>query len=179
MCVESRTGDFAREATPHAHIQGRLGPTMAACSKLFELLTFLSNKHFTFSVSGVGVINASPNSMGLLTNRGPPDWHPALLYTPVIAETCREASAYCDEKGVDISRLALHFSLEQKDCSTCLVSTASKRNAEKNLKVVSHPLDKHENQLLQEVMDKFMKPLNNAHWEGFEREALLKGEFVG
>ena len=23
------------------------------------------------------MINASPTSMGLLTNRGPPDWHPA------------------------------------------------------------------------------------------------------
>ena len=30
-----------------------------------------------FKRNDVGIINASPVSMGLLSNRGPPDWHPA------------------------------------------------------------------------------------------------------
>ena len=30
-----------------------------------------------FNEKGVGVINASPLSMGLLTPQGPPEWHPA------------------------------------------------------------------------------------------------------
>lgn len=71
---------------------------------------------------GVGVINASPISMGLLTTRGPPEWHPAVTFAPNIVEACSQAAKYCEENGVDISRLALHFSLELPDCSTCLVS---------------------------------------------------------
>jgi L-galactose dehydrogenase len=30
-----------------------------------------------FKSKNVGVINASPLSMGLLTHQGPPEWHPA------------------------------------------------------------------------------------------------------
>ncbi|CAH1790169.1 unnamed protein product, partial [Owenia fusiformis] len=63
-----------------------------------------------FKSKGVGVINASPVSMGLLSDRGPPAWHPAL---PHIKEQCAKAAAYCKEKKVDISRLALHFTLAQ------------------------------------------------------------------
>lgn len=36
---------------------------------------------------GVGLINASPLSMGLLTPRGPPAWHPAYAHQK---EACRE-----------------------------------------------------------------------------------------
>jgi len=39
----------------------------------------------------VGIINGSPTSMGLLTNGGPPKWHPA---SDEIKLACREASIY-------------------------------------------------------------------------------------
>lgn len=39
-------------------------------SALEDLLPYLKSK-------GVGVISASPLAMGLLTERGPPEWHPA------------------------------------------------------------------------------------------------------
>jgi len=41
---------------------------------------------------GVGVINASLLSMGLLTGRGPPSWHPA---GTEIRDTCRKAAEFC------------------------------------------------------------------------------------
>lgn len=40
-------------------------------SSLGDLIPYLKAK-------GVGIINASPLSMGLLTHAGPPPWHPAL-----------------------------------------------------------------------------------------------------
>jgi hypothetical protein len=46
---------------------------------------------------GVGIINASPISMGLLSSRPPPQWHPAL---PHIKEACRQAADYCTAQGV-------------------------------------------------------------------------------
>lgn len=39
-------------------------------STLEDLLPYLKSK-------GVGVISASPLAMGLLTDNGPPEWHPA------------------------------------------------------------------------------------------------------
>ena len=39
-------------------------------TSLVDLLPYLKSK-------GVGVITASPLAMGLLTDNGPPDWHPA------------------------------------------------------------------------------------------------------
>lgn len=38
---------------------------------------------------GVGVINASPLSMGLLSQKGPPNWHPA---AEEIKAACRKAA---------------------------------------------------------------------------------------
>ena len=37
-------------------------------------------------------MNASPISMGLLSERGPPAWHPA---TQDIKDTCAQAAKYC------------------------------------------------------------------------------------
>ena len=41
---------------------------------------------------GVGVVNASPISMGLLSDRGPPAWHPA---HQDIKDVCAKAAAFC------------------------------------------------------------------------------------
>lgn len=47
---------------------------------LEDLLPYLKSK-------GVGVISASPLSMGLLTENGPPDWHPASSELKVFFES--------------------------------------------------------------------------------------------
>ncbi len=39
-----------------------------------------------------GVINASPFSMGLLTDRGAPDWHPAPAQLKIV---CKKAAQHC------------------------------------------------------------------------------------
>ena len=41
---------------------------------------------------GIGVVNASPVSMGLLSHRGPPVWHPA---GECVRLKCKEAADYC------------------------------------------------------------------------------------
>ncbi len=54
----------------------------------------------------VGVINASPLAMGLLTASGPPVWHPA---TDDQKERCRDAHRRAAALGLNISRLAVQF----------------------------------------------------------------------
>lgn len=66
---------------------------------------------------GMAVLAAAPLSMGLLTNRGPRDWHPA---SPQLKEACRQAVEICEEEGLDISRLALLFALSN-DLIPCTI----------------------------------------------------------
>lgn len=100
--------------------------SMNDTSLLSDLLPFLKKK-------GIALINASAISMGLLSSRGPPGWHPA---TAQIKETCKAACDYCNEKGVDLSKLALHFSLAEASVPTTLVSTASATRIEGNIAAV-------------------------------------------
>ena len=60
-----------------------------------------------FEKMQVGVINASPVSMGLLAPASIQPWHPA---SNEIKQACSKAVEYCKENGVDISRIALHYS---------------------------------------------------------------------
>lgn len=60
-----------------------------------------------FDKMKVGVINASPLSMGLLVPESLQPWHPA---SDEIKLACSKAVEYCREEGVDISRIALHYS---------------------------------------------------------------------
>lgn len=104
-----------------------------------------------------GIISASPLSMGLLTRRGPPSWHPA---DKKIIEACARAAAFCEEKGVDIAKLALQYSLSKESIHTTLVGTADPGNIVKNVNWLEEPLD-HE--LLKEVLE-ILRPVHNATW---------------
>lgn len=54
------------------------------------------------------LVNASPLSMGLLRKQGPHAFHPA---SPEITKAVADAAAYTESQGVDISSLAIRFSL--------------------------------------------------------------------
>ena len=70
--------------------------------KLVDFLDF-------FEERGIGVINASPFSMGLLTQRGVPAWHPA---PQALVDACKRAAAHCAAKDYPIEKLAMQFSLQ-------------------------------------------------------------------
>lgn len=106
---------------------------------------------------GIGIINASPLGMGLLTNRGTPAWHPA---PDEIKETCARAAAYCRSKGIDIAQLAIQFTLTNPDISTTLVGTASPEHLKQNVEWIQTPID-HE--LLAKVQA-ILAPIHNRTW---------------
>jgi L-galactose dehydrogenase len=87
---------------------------------------------------GVGIINASPVSQGLLTNNKLPAWHPA---PQDVRKACREAAAYCRSQGTDIAKLAMQFSVGNPAIHTTLVGTASPANIENNVKWIAEPID--------------------------------------
>ena len=83
-----------------------------------------------FEANGVGVINASPLSMGLLSQRGVPDWHPA---PKPLVQACQRAAAYCQEKGYPIEKLAVQFAVSNQRIASTLFSSANPVNVKRNI----------------------------------------------
>jgi len=106
---------------------------------------------------GVGIINASPTGMGLLTPQGAPPWHPA---SKVIIDGCRNAVEYCQKRGIDIVKLAIQFSCSQPNIATTLVSTAHPSNIRDNIAYAEEPADES---LLAELLE-VLKPIHNFNF---------------
>ncbi len=113
-------------------------------------LDYLEQRH-------VGVISASPLSMGLFSDRGPPSWHPA---PADVKAACAAAAALCKQRGGDIAQLAVNFALANKRIATTLVGTASPENITKNVRWIDAPIDQ---QLLADVK-KILAPIHNKTW---------------
>lgn len=110
-----------------------------------------------FAQKGVGVINASPTGMGLLTTRGVPAWHPA---SPAIVAGARRAVEYCQSLGVDIVKLAIQFAVAHPGIATTLVGTANPENIRRNIAWAGEPLDR---ELLARVLE-VLRPIHNHNF---------------
>ena len=83
-----------------------------------------------FELHGVGIINASPLSMGLLSQRGVPAWHPA---PKALVEACQKAAEYCKAKGYPIEKLAVQYSVSNPRIASTLFSSANPDNVRRNI----------------------------------------------
>ena len=108
--------------------------------KLNDFLDYFESKN-------IGVINASPLSMGLLTKRGVPDWHPA---PKPLVEACAKAAAHCEAKGYPIEKLAVQYSVSNPRIAGTLFSSANPENVKRNIQWASEEPDW---QLVKEVQD--------------------------
>ena len=91
--------------------------------KLTDFLDF-------FEAAGVGVINASPLSMGLLSSRGAPAWHPA---PKALAQACTRAAKHCEAKGYPIEKLAMQYAVGNPRIAGTLFSSANPTNVRHNI----------------------------------------------
>ena len=83
-----------------------------------------------FEQHGVGIINASPLSMGLLSSRGIPAWHPA---PKQLVKACERAAQYCQDKGYPIEKLAVQFAVSEPRIASTLFSSANPDNVRRNI----------------------------------------------
>jgi len=102
-----------------------------------------------FESKNIGVINASPYSMGLLTERGAPEWHPA---PEALKRLSRKAVEFCRSKGVSIEQIAVSYSVQNPRIATTLFSTTNPDNVLKTIRYAEIPLD---NELLREIQKIF------------------------
>jgi L-galactose dehydrogenase len=107
---------------------------------------------------GIGLINASPLHMRVLTEKGAPDWHPA---PQRVLDVGRQVADYCRSQGVNISDLAMQFVLQYDGVATTLVGMSKVRSVDRNVRSVGvHPAP----ELLSEVQQ-MIKPVKNTCWQ--------------
>jgi len=91
----------------------------------------------TFRAQNIGLINAAPLAMGLLTRRGPPEWHPA---TQEIKNLCQDVGRQLQCSSIDLARVALQFSLSAKGPDLTLASARSVAQIEQWARWLADPL---------------------------------------
>jgi L-galactose dehydrogenase len=103
------------------------------------LITDMEAKLVPFAKKhGIGVINASPLHMGIITERGAPDWHPS---PQAVRDAGQKIVAICKARGLDAPEVALRFCLNQPDVASTLVGLSSREHVERNLKALEMKVD--------------------------------------
>jgi L-galactose dehydrogenase len=83
--------------------------------------------------NGIGLINASPLHMGILSPNTPPDWHPA---PPRVRDAGIRANEISVSHGVKLTELSLRFCLAHPDVTSTLVGMSTVRQVEENLRAL-------------------------------------------
>ena len=114
----------------------------------------LSDYFNYFESKNIGIINACPLSMGLLSQRGVPTWHPA---PKALVRACQKAALHCMSKNYPIEKLAIQYSTGNPRIATTLFSSANPDNVLKNIAYVEEPIDWNLVKEVQEIIGKQMR----------------------
>lgn len=114
----------------------------------------LSDYFNYFESKNIGIINASPLSMVLLSQRGVPTWHPA---PKALVRACQKAALHCMSKNYPIEKLAIQYSTGNPRIATTLFSSANPDNVLKNIAYVEEPIDWNLVKEVQEIIGKQMR----------------------
>ncbi len=106
---------------------------------------------------GVAIFNSAPLAMRLLSDKGPPDWHPA---PAELRAKCAEAAEFCKKSGSSLSQLALQYSVANPQIHTNIVGTANPDRILQNIREIEEPLDE---ELLAGVLE-ILSPVHNMTW---------------
>jgi L-galactose dehydrogenase len=87
---------------------------------------------------GVGLMNASPLCMGLLSDGGPPAWHPA---SPAVQEAARIAAVLCRSRGASLAALGMQFCMAEDRIPTTISGAARAAEIEANVRAMETPMD--------------------------------------
>lgn len=124
-----------------------------------------------FKKHNIGLINAAALCMGLLTNNGPPNWHPTSDETK---KQCENAAQYCKDHNVELSKMAIWHSMQYINVDTNLIGIQNTKQLQMNLDILRNGITEKEKTILQEIQEKFLSTIKNQHWEGKEIQMYQK-----
>jgi L-galactose dehydrogenase len=105
----------------------------------------------------IGLINASPLHMGVLTERGAPSWHPA---PQEVKDAGTKIVQACEARGFKVGDVALRFCLDHSYAATTLVGMSTTEHVERNIASI----DCHPPQALMEEIRRIAAPVLNRWW---------------
>ena len=105
----------------------------------------------------IGLINASVLNMGILTERGAPDWHPA---PSLVREAGKRAVGLCRQRCVNLPAIAIRFALDHPCVSSTLVGMSSVQHVYETIDALATRFD---NELMEEIRA-ILKPVLNFVW---------------
>jgi L-galactose dehydrogenase len=120
-------------------------------TRLLELLPLAKQ-------NGIGIINASPFGSGLLTDRGPADWHPANKEDRLVFA---HAAELCKQHDTSIAKLAMQFSSQHPAIPTTMFSSSNPDSVWRNIAWSEEPLDEELLIRVQQVLS----PVMNKQWD--------------
>lgn len=118
---------------------------------------------------GVGIINASPLHMGILSPDGPQPWHPASIEAKKVGQKLNQL---CQQHGTPLNSVALRFATENQDITSTLCGMKSSKEVLQNVEDLGRTLDP---KLLHEI-EKLVEPVKNQTWhEGLPENSPTNG----
>jgi L-galactose dehydrogenase len=102
-------------------------------------------------------MNASPLCMGLLSDGGPQDWHPA---PAAVRDAGRRAAELCRSRGASLAALGMQFCLAEGRIPTTISGAARAAEIEANVRAMEAPIDR---ELLTAVRAIF-EPVRDVTW---------------
>lgn len=106
---------------------------------------------------GIGLINASPLHLRILTEKGPPEWHMA---PDEIKEAGAKVAQLCRSEGVDVADVALRFCFAYPHVASTLVGMSKQRHVERNLRALDGEIDPGLMKRIQTIIE----PVKNRIW---------------
>ena len=88
--------------------------------------------------NGIGLINASPLHMNLLSGSAAPEWHPAPMNVRRVA---LEVADLCKNRGLDPAVVALRFCIEHPYVASTLIGMSNRTHVDDNLQAIDFEID--------------------------------------
>lgn len=111
----------------------------------------------------IGLINASVLHMGVLSEKGPPDWH---LAPAEVLSAGQKVVELCQAEGQNVTEVALRFCLDQEGISTTVCGMSNRKEVDQNLKALTYEADPD---LLQHIAT-VIAPVKNRSWPEGRKE---------
>lgn len=129
-----------------------------------ELLKYLP----FFAEQKLGVICAAGHGLGLLTNAGPKDWHPA---SQSLRDMCKRAADICKQNDIELGKLAMYYFQKLDGPATFLVGMQTEQLLAINFDAYWNGLTAKEAETLERLMAEVLVTKDN--WEGVELRTIF------